>query len=692
MAYETQRIFELLPAILRLRDFEAGRLTKGRAAPADPRDAEEFGPLKTLISLIAREAQIVEEEIDQLYDDFFIETCAPWVIPYIGDLIGVRGLGDIPEGLDLRGQVANAIPLRQRKGTLAALEQAATDASNWPVAAVEYWRRLVHAQSMRLVHPGWGGTADLRDRAALARIGTPFDPNARGPEMRRIAISAGRWNLPDIGLHAWRLKPCALSRHRVERVRPDRRDYRFHPLGCDAPLFAPPADRPPLGEAVSVADVPAPVARRLMAEDPAAFYPRALEIETREGRIPVQRIRVCHLGDRGGAGIEPAWNRHPREDVTLIDPELGRFVLARDRTGPVRVSCAFGRVEDAGGGEHDRAAAIGSVEAPAASVPPGGDLAGAVAAAGGEGVVLLEATGPYALSGTIATPDGATLRLVADQGAFPTLDIAGGVTFALGRGASVELNGLRLQGGPARVEGPGAGAALIDCTLVPGRRLNRLGDPVDPGAVALEMAAAGASLAAERCVLGPVRVAADVDARFIDCALDAGRPDATAYAPEAGAERDVLRLKRCTVVGRVACGAFGDAAPADSPFKAATDAGARFATTDTLFHAAGPEPVRAARRQIGCLRFCYVPEGSRTPRRRRCVSAPPPVFASRRYADAGYLLLDPRTSEAILRGAENGGEMGVWNRAAHQARDDNLRRVIGEFLRFGREAGVFHET
>ena len=29
-------------------------------------------------------------------------------------------------------------------------------------------------------------------------------------------------------------------------------------------------------------------------------------------------------------------------------------------------------------------------------------------------------------------------------------------------------------------------------------------------------------------------------------------------------------------------------------------------------------PVRVARRQIGCMRFCYVPPGSRTPRRYRC--------------------------------------------------------------------------
>ncbi len=692
MAYETQRIFELLPAILRLRDVEAGRQVKGRVAPGDPRDAEDFGPLKTLISLIAREAQVVEEEIDRFYDDLFIETCQPWVIPYIADLIGVRGLGEIPEGLDLRGQVANAIPLRQRKGTLAALEQAAYDASNWPVVAVEYWKKLVHSQSLRLVHPEMGATVDLRDRPALARIGTPFERTSRGAEMRRIAISAGRWNLPNIGLHVWRLKPYSLTRHRVERVRPDRRDYRFHPLGCDAPLYAPRSLRPELGQAVQVSGVPAPISRALMQEDPAGWYGPAVEIRAAGGAIPVGNIRVCNLGDLPGGGIEPPWNRTPQEGVTLIDPELGRFVLASDLRGPVEVTCWFGRVEDTGGGEQDREDTIGSVEAPDATVDPGGDVVAAANGAGGQGVVVLSATGPFACAGNIGVPDGETLRIVADDGAFPTLDATGGLTVTLGQDATVELNGLRIIGGALRIEGLGAEARLLDCTLVPGRALDRLGAPVDPGAVSLEIANAGAALVAERCILGPVTVASDVDARFIDCALDAGSAEAEAYAPEPDAERDVVRFKRCTVIGRVSCGAFGDGAAADEAVAAETDAEARFATTDTIFFATGDTPVRAARRQIGCIRFSYVPPGSETPRRHRCVEAPPPVFRDMTYSDARYLLLDPETDRAILRGAENGGEMGVWNRAAHQARDDNLRRVIGEFLRFGREAGVFHET
>ena len=49
---------------------------------------EQGGPLKALLSVIAEQVAVLEEDLDQLYDDQFIETCAEWVVPYIGDLVG----------------------------------------------------------------------------------------------------------------------------------------------------------------------------------------------------------------------------------------------------------------------------------------------------------------------------------------------------------------------------------------------------------------------------------------------------------------------------------------------------------------------------------------------------------------------------------------------------------------------------
>ena len=50
-------------------------------------DAAQGYQLKALMNLMSAQANLVKEDISGLYDDLFIETCADWVIPYIGDLV-----------------------------------------------------------------------------------------------------------------------------------------------------------------------------------------------------------------------------------------------------------------------------------------------------------------------------------------------------------------------------------------------------------------------------------------------------------------------------------------------------------------------------------------------------------------------------------------------------------------------------
>ena len=103
-------------------------------------DAAQGGTLYALIEVIAGQANIVDDNLYQLYDDLFIETCSTWAIPYIGDLIGYRPLRPIPpsEG-PTRADVADTIGLRRRKGTLVALDQLGIDVTQWPTVAVEYF-------------------------------------------------------------------------------------------------------------------------------------------------------------------------------------------------------------------------------------------------------------------------------------------------------------------------------------------------------------------------------------------------------------------------------------------------------------------------------------------------------------------------------------------------------------------------
>ena len=102
-----QRLFDLLPVIHRLRDADNGNV------------------LREIVEVLAEQVDVLEEEISQLYDDQFIETCARWVAPYIGDLIGYRVLNGVVPAVGVasrRGREHHRLPAPQghRRGAGAA--------------------------------------------------------------------------------------------------------------------------------------------------------------------------------------------------------------------------------------------------------------------------------------------------------------------------------------------------------------------------------------------------------------------------------------------------------------------------------------------------------------------------------------------------------------------------------------------
>jgi len=136
-------------------------------------------------------------------------------------------------------------------------------------------------------------------------------------------------------------------------------------------------------------------------------------------------------------------------------------------------------------------------------------------------------------------------------------------------------------------------------------------------------------------------------------------------------------------------------------------------------------PLIAQRKQMGCVRFCYVPLNARLPRRYRCqpelainqaiqaeegklasgltatqkagiaqrlASHIRPVFEDDRYAQPAYMQLALSCAREILVGAEDEAEMGVFHDLFQPQRETNLRLRLKEYLRFGLEAGIFFET
>ena len=228
MSIDAQQLLELLPAIYRIRDAEIAE-----------RVDLESGPLEDLLSIIAQQIALMEENIEQSYDDLFIETCADWLTPYIGDLIGYQALyGIVHDVASPRAEVAHSIALRRRKGTAVVLEQLARDVTKWDARAVEFFKELGWTQHMNHNRDDVHYSPELRNVEPLARIGSAFNTVQHTVDVRRVETNRGRFNIPNIGIFLWRLQ--AYQHTRVPALRLAARRYLASPLGHALPLYSRP--------------------------------------------------------------------------------------------------------------------------------------------------------------------------------------------------------------------------------------------------------------------------------------------------------------------------------------------------------------------------------------------------------------------------------------------------------------------
>lgn len=225
------RLYDLLPALHRLRDIDEGR------------------PLQTLLRVITEQADIVAQNVDRLYDDLFIETCQPWVVPYIGDLVANDLLHDV-DGRR-RVDVARTVYYRRRKGTLPMLEELARDVTGWGAVAVEGFELLgwtQHLDHLRFQ----AGMVDIRDVDRMDRIDGPFDAASHTVDVRPPSNGEAWHAIRTIAFFCYRLRSFPLQGAVLtdqsgteHTMRPDARvldpstPNLFHvsSLGAPAPLF-----------------------------------------------------------------------------------------------------------------------------------------------------------------------------------------------------------------------------------------------------------------------------------------------------------------------------------------------------------------------------------------------------------------------------------------------------------------------
>jgi hypothetical protein len=679
MSFDSQQLFELLPTIYRLRD-EEGLV---------------HGSLRALVDVIAGEVAILEEDLEQLYDDQFIETCAEWVAPYIGDLIGYRTLYGLTDKIGSpRAEVANTIAYRRRKGTASMLEQLARDVTGWDARAVEFFQLLAVTQYMNHVRPRNIAWVNMRASSLLATIGTPFDTAAHTAEVRRIARRRGRFNIPDVGVYLWRIRDYPLANSPAVKVVPaDAGDgrYLFSPTGHNAPLFNRAIAEDTITHIAEPANVPMPITRRDLWDRLETFYPSSITVSVSGRALPAAVVSACDLSDSG-----TGW-AYTASDKALIDPVLGRLSLPPTlvvkgqvvQTAKPLVTFSYGFSDDIGGGAYNRLATFSDDITPVFSLTAPATIASGLSSLTGSGVVEVHGNGRFAETLAISAPQGARIELRGAEGSRPTVVLGGELKIDVATDAEVTLNGLLLTGAAVRIPASaGRGRVrLRHCTLVPGIALKLDGTPSQPAGPSLIVDSDQITVEIDHCIVGGIRADQDAIVHIVSSIVDATDATQVAYAaPNSSGPGGELQIEASTIIGKVHARILR--------LVSNSILAARLADSDTWAH-----PVQAERRQDGCVRFSFVPPGSVTPRRHRCQPAASadvvrvqPQFTTERYGQPAYCQLSGRCPIEIRTGADDESEMGVFHDVFAPQRQTNLEVRLEEYLRFGLEAGIFYAS
>ncbi len=705
------RLYRLLPSIYRQRDSEFGE------------------PLRTLLSVMSGQVDALEADIAALYDNWFVETCDDWVVPYIGDLIGYRTLHDAGEPvresaqraaarariLFPRRDVGNTLRYRRRKGTLALLDDLASAVSGWPARAVEFSRLVAATQSLKHLRLTQGGTADVRRTDLMGRIGSVSDQTAHLVDVRRpqSKYGPGRYNEASVGVLVWRLRSYAVERTQAYCVEWEGREcYTFSVLGNDCPLFssvAGAAEVDPMDPAERLAPLPVALRRadimtrhgHVKARYYGAGASFALWLDRHATNlVPLKRLVVVDLSD---------WNAVLRPGEVGVDPETGRIMFAPDEApdGGLWVSYHYGLSADLGGGTYARVLQEFAGNRALYRVGAGGfaKLEEALQAWRKDkpphAVIEFAANDVYVEPVRIAfEPKMQSLEIRAANGVRPVIRLldyqtnrADSLTITGEPASRLILEGLLIGGRGIQLKGPFAQLTIRHCTLVPGWEVGTAPGDNDNAqrdhVASLALARTGVRVLIEHSILGPIVATPDnagqepLPLTIVDSVVDSVHPRYDAIGShEKATAHVVLRIVRSTVFGGVRVNAVELA-------------------ENCIFNGL----LEVARRQTGCVRFCYVPPGSNTPRRFECqpdlvllrtrvdaradaAARVRPTFNDVHYGWPGYCQLADACAQEIVQGADDEAEMGVFHDLYQPQRLANLRARLAGFVPADVDVGI----
>lgn len=696
-------LYGLLPAIYREKDLSLG------------------APVRALFGILQQQYDLLEDDIGALYDNWFVETCEPWVLPYLAELLGAAEVTrrDYP-AVDLRSMVANTLAFRRRKGLPATFEAVTACATGWPARVVEGAASVATSATVRQPRRGLIDTVSVRESWALDRLGGAFDPVRRTADVR----SSSLYNLDRLGVFLWRLQTYPLRAVSAGAPAPAAAKHgglTFHPLGRDMPLFNRPSGNHTVEQRTALRDVPAPLSRSMLADEITSggtgrhrderfllsefpAFAVSLVTPTASGKrepLKAEEIVIADLVD-WAPPVVPASAR------VAVDPERGRLILLRtaDRKLAVLTDHCYGFAGDIGGGPYPRPAltklADRNVWRGRVGGPGGGDdehfasLGAALirwAEHDSNGIIEIADNRIYDLSDETGTDASIALigqhrRLVIQAAPYHRPCLRGTLAVSAGAaGGTLQLDGL-LIGGTIRISG-GVDLTLHHCRIIP-----RPGQP--------SISAAGGEsddlrVTLEGTIAGPLRLPAEAGKLRISRSIVDGNGRAALAAPGGHAGTAATHAAH-----------FRDAAPSASITRATILGPAvveRLEASDSIFTG----PLRVITQYEGYARHCAFPIDSRAPHQQyaclltgsafvertpesESVKNISPIFTSLDVDHPGYAHLSPKCPKEIRAGASDGAEMGVFHGLNEVQREENLRAVLEDYLPFDLQPRVIYAT
>lgn|GEM_PF-4221080 len=439
-------------------------------------DTERGQPLRALMQLLQEQYDALDANIGALYENWFIETCAPWAVPYIGRLTGIDYASDPQHAFAIqRAAVGNAVRFARRKGTLYVLQPLVWSATGWYALAVESGlppATISVSQSM----PNPARTFALNGA-----------PPSAGASLGSI--------INDVTLYIWRLASwpvTAVTAPLINYAAPvdNAGMFTFDPLGLDTQLFAVALDAPPMMSPSSIAGTPAPITRAALAADLAAYRASYSSLQPTQ-----QPPNSTYYGpDRSinanvnGMNVSPLfvaagdlsdWNATGYTQRIVIDPQLGRIAVPPGGfPAPMTTSYAYGFAAPIGGGPYERRDSLTDPASVAwvATVGAKGEYTSLTAAfaawesAGSpRALIRIIDNGAYGWQLPILLPmDGAMTIEAADQLRPTILFSAVGTIGGLSAGSAyLRFSGIRVEGPIAISPASLLDIDFIDCTIVP---------------------------------------------------------------------------------------------------------------------------------------------------------------------------------------------------------------------------------